>query len=85
MSQLGIPVDARPAEGRRIKGGKRMKRLEIFPLDSCERRVDGRGGEKGVFLTWSRDDGASKTIVARTSTFHGSSVEEEVSEIRTEG
>lgn len=45
MSQLGIPVDARPAEGRRIKG-KRMKRLEIFPLDSCERRVDGRGGEE---------------------------------------
>lgn len=51
---------------------------------------EGRRDRKGSFShSWSRDDGASKTIVASTSTFHGSSgwsvEEEEVSEIRTEG
>lgn len=60
-----------------------MKRLEIFPLDSCEREEDGR--EKGVWKGSFSHMAArpSKTIVARTSTFHGSSGWS--TEIRTEG
>lgn len=33
-----------------------MKRLEIFPLDSCERgEEEKRESGKEVFLTWPRD------------------------------
>lgn len=53
-----------------------MKRLEIFPLDSCERGEDGKGEKGGGSLErkfFSHGRETSKTIVARTSTFHGSS------------
>lgn len=53
-----------------------MKRLEIFPLDSCERGEDGKGEKGGGGLErkfFSHGRETSKTIVARTSTFHGSS------------
>lgn len=65
-----------------------MKRLEIFPLDSCERGEDGKGEKGGGGLErkfFSHGRETSKTIVARTSTFHVRVGGVQVSEIRTEG
>lgn len=73
---MGIPVDARQKKEEIYiyikKKKKRRERLEIFPLDSCER---GEREREPFVFEFSHMVVRFKTIVVWTSTFYRWEVE----------